>query len=652
MSKTAMMLGLGILVLVPLTGWPISAIQSGSWTNGATWGGTAPVAGDQVTIGAGFTVTADVSTVSLNSLNTLGTLVFSGWDTVITAATVAVGGTITHRPQSDISSSGGWVPDARVALVCSTLTVLSGGAINASGKGYAGGVSGDLNGRGPAGGGSVNHSGGYGGFGGDGNGVTYGSTEAPADPGSGGGGWNTERGGNGGGVIWIEAADRAVVNGTISANGDTGYGNNCGSGAGGSVYIHCGVFDGTGGVLSAKGGDRQTYSASSGGGGRIAVIYTNLAAQAGIAVPSVRFSTAPGAESSVPSKMGDVGTLYFPDSRFLTEVVAHSGQWMAPGFTNWSVNNLTISNAWIRFTATDFRLTVTNSLVVNGGSDPLNRFELIPSLIQCGGNLVLTNGASLNLLASANSVPEADGCGPRVTVGGMLWIGTNCVLYPTSHPTNGCGIGFQMNNLTIARGGSINANVRGYRGGTNGTDHGKGPGGTLSSSFAGGAGYGGAGGFSGNSTPGGITYGSSNAPVHPGSGSGCSIWGTPYVLGKTGGGLVRLLVADRVVLDGSITANGAGPIDWSGGSSGGGIYIHCQKFSGAGSVSATGGASGPYHGGGGGGGGRIAIWRGTDTSALSSITAAGGASGAGSAGATGTIYWGQRSRPGTVVTIQ
>jgi hypothetical protein len=550
------------------------------------------------------------------------------------------------------------VPDNRIWIVCSDLTVTSGGAINANGKGYIGGRPGGLDGSGPGGGGSVSRSGGYGGFGGNGGGGTYGSATAPTDPGSGGGGWSTSAGGgNGGGAILIDASGAVVVDGTISADGDTGYANNCGGGSGGSIYITCNTFSGNGGIVRAKGGNKQIYSNSSGGGGRIAVIY-DTGAQALLPVPSVVFSAAPGAETATLSRSGDVGTLYFPDSRFLAETIVHSGQWMAPGFDRWAPENLIISNAWIRFIEQDFELTVSNSFTMLGGNIPLNRFDITPASISCGGDFVITNisgvtsGSYVYLYMPSNSIPSEDGCGASVTVGGTLSVSPNSVIYPHCHPTNGAGVGFYMRDFVLSAGAKVNADTLGFAGGTNLTDHGKGPGRTLSTGFAGGSGYGGTGGCSVAYNVGGVVYGSSNAPVHPGSGSGYSSWG-PGPAGVAGGGMVRLTASRSVILNGAITANGGAPsLNWGGSSGGGGIYIYCRWFSGSGSLSARGANSPPYHGGGAGGGGRIAVWREKDMSSLSSVSVAGGAAGSGTGGGVGTIVWVDVPPPGTVLMMQ
>jgi len=87
-------------------------------------------------------------------------------------------------------------------------------------------------------------------------GSTYGSSNAPVDPGSGGGaaqvsGW----GGYGGGLIRVEAGDTVIVDGSLLANGGPAVANNyVGPGSGGAIFIKCKYFKGSGnGQLQANG---------------------------------------------------------------------------------------------------------------------------------------------------------------------------------------------------------------------------------------------------------------------------------------------------------------------------------------------------------------------------------------------------------------
>ncbi len=160
-------------------------------------------------------------------------------------------------------------------LICENLRIAAGGAIDADFSGFAGGWNSWSYGPGR----NQRGAGGYGGRGGaydaasPARGPTYGSSNAPVYCGSGGGsrdgrvGYN---GGNGGGLVRVQAAGRVVVDGTITALGAAGGGIYCSAGSGGGIYIQCLQFEGgTSGVMRVDGGSRVTYGG--GGGGRIAV---------------------------------------------------------------------------------------------------------------------------------------------------------------------------------------------------------------------------------------------------------------------------------------------------------------------------------------------------------------------------------------------
>ncbi len=181
-------------------------------------------------------------------------------------------------------------------------------------------------------------------------------------------------------------------------------------------------------------------------------------------------------------------------------------------------------------------------------------------------------------------------------------------------------------SITIDAGSSVDMSGRGYAGGYtlgNTTDG-------ASLSGAGGS-YGGRGGvYTGNSASDQV-YGDYRNPNEFGSGS--SYYGNT---GAAGGGLVRI-VANSMILDGTLQANG-NTSQYGGGGSGGGIRLDVDTLSGMGSIEAL-GASGSGRGG--GGGGRIAVYY-TDKSGYSgSINAYGGtgyASGYLGYGGAGTVY--------------
>jgi hypothetical protein len=160
----------------------------------------------------------------------------------------------------------------------------------------------------------------------------------------------------------------------------------------------------------------------------------------------------------------------------------------------------------------------------------------------------------------------------------------------------GVGVTIEAGSVTVAVGGTISADGQGY-----GPQAGPGEGGNP----GGGGGYGGNGGSGysgfGPYNNGGPTYGSLLLPTDLGSGGG----NDQDYDGGSGGGAIKLTVAQTLVLDGIITSDGQSA--GSGGGSGGSILILASNLTGSGSLQANGGAS---TGGdsGDGGGGRITVY--------------------------------------------
>lgn len=112
-----------------------------------------------------------------------------------------------------------------------------------------------------------------------------------------------------------------------------------------------------------------------------------------------------------------------------------------------------------------------------------------------------------------------------------------------------------------------------------------------------------------------LIYGDAAHPTTPGSGGELSIGYGGSVLngvrrGWSGGGVVRIEAANRVIVDGSILADGGGPnnngANRDTAASGGSVWITCRTISGAGTVSAAGGSGGdPRY--------PVSYWRNADT---------------------------------------
>ena len=622
---------------------------AGIWTNRANWSDAIePFGGQNVSIAGGTATLASASASLANfTLATNATLVFSGASSVLTATNVFIAGTVTHNPETVTNAP--WTIDDRVFIVCSNLTLTTNGTINVNQMGFGGGTPATfVTGYGPGGGAGSTAAagGGYGGVGGNGTAV-YGPTNAPAWPGSGGGsggGGSGRLGGAGGGLVIIQASGNVGIEGSITARGgDAGdliYGG--AGGSGGGVYLACRTFSATLGRISADGGTGGSQAGGGGGGGRIAVVYDPTAQGTVSPSPAPRLSAAPG----IGLGSGAPGTVYVPDIGFYPYTAMQDSAFVvAPNLTNWSVDSLTLANAWIRF-PDGFSLKVTNSLQVSGSSGRLELRNL--ATLNCG-SLLLTNSATMYIYSGPTNPPTWTNYGAKVDVAGSMVLGTNSWIYPVSDPYNGGSVWFHAQSVTIATNAGFNASTYGYAGGNTALD-GYGPGhGKGAASSVGGGGYGGTGGFAVATTYG-WTYGSSNAPVDPGSGGG-GLAG--HGAGGSGGGLVHLEVDNTLTLNGTIRADGqnASAADWGGGGgSGGGIYIRCVRFGGVAPILSAVGGYGGYNYCGGGGGGRIAIWRSADM--FSTITTnVGGGSGL-VFGATGTVVWGTRSAPGTVFSIQ
>ncbi|MBI3986084.1 MAG: hypothetical protein HY343_04150, partial [Lentisphaerae bacterium] len=636
---------------------------AGVWENPANWaGGNVPVAGENAMItNVGAIVYVTNAVAGLSTLTLSRSLVFSNWTTCLSATNIIVqnGGTMTcagpftNAPPTFTNAAA---LSNRVWLACDTLTVGAGGSINVSAKGYAGAF--NAAGWGPGKGwqyAGAGHGGRGGYYGGNPGGVQHDAPEAPEYPGSGGGGWVSTTGGHGGGAVRIQATNWVEINGTIVADGQNGVGSATGAGSGGAVYISTRVLRGTGGQITAKGGT-AVNTGGAGGGGCIAVVY-DPSAQSTSPVPEVLFLASFGENQGGGSgDHGKVGTLYFPDNALLRSPFWHSGRWMVPGFSAWSVDSLTvISNGCLVFPSSGFSLTVTNDLALRGTSYVRNRLELTNATVTCGGNMLVTNGL-FSLNGSSTSMPTLNCGGDLLLTNGArvyvyagvtndntpdygAWIGVtgtvmvtaNAWLYPISHPTNGGSAYFRVGSAQIGSGGGIDASARGFVGRVNLAGYGPG----AAALYAGG-GYGGDGGkYSGNS--GGYSYGSANMPVDAGSSGGG--WSSSY--GGAGGGLVRIVARGTVTVEGAVTATGEDTtVNATGAGAGGGIFIIAREFAGSsGSVNARGGSCSST--GGGGGGGRIALWRAYDTFAGSlNFTNGTHVGGGGSNGYPGTLFLG------------
>ena len=103
-------------------------------------------------------------------------------------------------------------------------------------------------------------------------GQPYGHLYQPFIHGSAGGG----DGGQGGGMIWLNATNMIEIDGRLSANAGNAISAYGGGGSGGSIWVYCRVFRGMG-TIASNGGNQSSGGGGGGGaGGRIAVyLYIN-----------------------------------------------------------------------------------------------------------------------------------------------------------------------------------------------------------------------------------------------------------------------------------------------------------------------------------------------------------------------------------------
>jgi len=529
-------------------------------------------------------------------------------------ATLFNGATLTHTGNTNTQ-------DYIINITCTNLTVQSGGLINTTGKGYIGGREIGANGSGPcngtgisnsantAGGGGAGH-GGIGGTGqtggaagGKGGNSNCGNITNPTQIGSGGGvGYNTAYGGNGGGLIIIQATGTITNNGTIETNGNTssisGSSTSGGGGAGGSIYLTTNTITGTGQITSNGGNSADTTTdGGAGAGGRIAIYYNTNTYTGTITNKGGNGNTA---------EAGGAGTTY------LKATTENYGTLIINNYEyNTRITNITetLTLNYVNLTnATIFgnNINITDTLNIQG---TLNLNNIITGTSQVN----ILNGATLTHTGNTNTQSYI--------------INISCV------------------NLTIEAGGMINTTGKGYTGGYGGAGNGPGNGTYGSDRGGGGAGYGGNG-ANGQTGTGGSTYESVTIPYQQGSGGGGANCGGHQCRGGSGGGLIIINATNTITINGTLTSNGQNGeanhdamsgYDGAGGS-GAAIYLTTMEFKGNGTINANGG-SGNINGGG-GAGGRIAIYY-TTNAYTGTITATGGTGYA--YGGAGTTYLKQTS---------
>ncbi len=641
--------------------WDGGAAGDSNWFNPTNWAeDILPGPADEVyvTSGAGGPVlTGSVSVLTLTLSNK--TLTFQGTNTVLTASNVTVAGAsgkITHTVNTDTNGADGWQADNGVWIVCTNLEVAAGAAINVDTNGYKGGPQ-YTSGYGPGGGIYGSEGGGGGGHGGGGGpgqsgagGTTNGDPRVAGGPGSGGGSsrYSPHRGGNGGGVVRIEASGTVRVDGTITACGENNPHDRSGAGSGGGIYINCDTLEGSG-LIKAHGGTSQHGGA--GGGGRIVVSFAHTHSPAVDFVASGGFASG-GGSSARP------GTLALSQYNGVLPAVWKGGLVL---MTNaWSTPSFTLSNTYAHAIAAfdpGFQLTVAGGVRVAGGAQLELGSNAVMSCtnlrVEGGSTLVLGVDATVDagsgdvLITNASKVCQYAGGG--FTNVQDFALGGTSTLYSYCDLVSGAVPGwFVVRDFRVALGCSVNANTNGYTGVFRSAGLGPGAGASGGGSgYGGGGGHGGRGGNGNPSTAGGGTNDLPADPALPGSSGG--VWASSDEKGGNGGGCIRIHASRTVTVDGSLVANGeSGGWDRSAGGAGGTIYIYCTTLEGCGSLSAAGGSSGVGNNAGGGGGGRIAVrccYK--HFSGTTSVTNGTGYQ----PGEPGTVYW-RIQGPGTVFSAR
>jgi len=226
----------------------------------------------------GASLTASGASIDVGTMHILGDATLSNGTTLtVSQDLVQVDGffSISDSGTSVTHASTGTGPERRLRIEADTLSVLNGGAIDVSGRGWSGGNNSHTSGYAPyatveappaCGGshGGRSHSGGCAV-------PTYDSLYHPVHNGAGGARYSSGyNGGNGGGSVEIIAATGAHLNGVIKANGNNGGSGRGAGGAGGSIYVSAPIIDGSG-TLQAVGGQGYNGYSYGGGGGMIAL---------------------------------------------------------------------------------------------------------------------------------------------------------------------------------------------------------------------------------------------------------------------------------------------------------------------------------------------------------------------------------------------
>lgn len=515
---------------VPMT-W--TGAKSGEWSEKDNWLDNfgfkvlnAPAAGDSVTIPEKCSVTLRESSPQFAAMSIEGTLVLTNWYTCLNAQTVTIapGGTLTcGAPATNMTDM------SRVWIRCRDLTVVKGGTVDVSQKGYFGWPKGGgaanggrfTSGWGPGSVSALQVADGrefvkllapsHGGYGGRmpnvevwySNLMPYDDPAAPELPGSSGGSNEYGFGGHGGGAVKIEASGTVTVNGSVLADGrncssfgSSGTASNHGQpGAGGSIYITCGSISGSGRISAAGGGGDNpklltAVPAMAAGGGMIAIHYDSTK-QNSAAVAGMQISAAAGLYKTTAFTTtcfnadtnrweADIGTLHFTDGKILDELLGNGLTGQIRGIAAYERGDgLVFTNGHVRFAEEGVKVSVAGDLTLGGiekarlelgGAIATNRSSYV-DLWAGNTPCSLTVGGDLTLEGVSRMDVRAaatngiDRFGAVVKVAGKMTIGGNCLVTASCDLENLGAPRFEVGSLHVATGGVFTAKGRGGRGG-------------------------------------------------------------------------------------------------------------------------------------------------------------------------------------------
>ena len=444
----------------------------------------------------------------------------------------------------------------------------------------------------------------------------------------------------GGGVIHL-SAENLVLDGEILARGESGSSNQAG-GAGGTVLIRADILSGGGGI-DASGGVNDAdwhgdWRAGAGGGGRVGLLVgelsgfdleTQVTARGGTliwkgdgyghAAPGTVYSRTDSAplgrllvdngetdgvdRQAAPAALSELGSgsviNLLPDEEgvWLQGAELFRPRWIGAWVILRDRSGEVLETAEVLDLDDDGRALLSADTVVSDAVsyEGIYRFDSVD--IRNGSGLWSKDLVETGLL-------DVDGdlvLPPRIDAGDVI-VRTGSVVMPA------LGSDFRLSALgalVIEADARLDVSGAGYSGGTTTEPSGQAPLGVNGSAPDAGGSHGGGGSQVEGPGPPGEVYGSVYRPQYGGGGG--SFDGKP---GASGGGTLEL-VAEDLVLDGQLLANGnTGGWDVAGGA-GGSIWIRAGRLEGWGLISASGGSQMASTYGstraGAGGGGRVAV---------------------------------------------